>query len=315
MKVTVIGPAIIDVLAAGVGTDLFSQKSHRMDDIRLSFGGNALNEAIVLSRLGVDTELVTKIGDDEAGNKVFDFIKNNGISSEKVIVEPGLKTGVNVVLINQERERFFLTDPNSSLRKMTANDVTGFIDDMADIVCFPCMFTSPLIGIPEMTELFSKIKNGSGRTLILDMTNAKNNETIDDLAEIFSYADYFLPNEEELKSISGGKSTDEAARQILSYGTKAVIVKCGGNDTKVYTKDKSFPVSVYKAADVRDTTGAGDSFGAGFIYGQTCGMSLKESVLFGNAVASCTVEKTGATDGIISKDKPFSRYNELLAGK
>ena len=313
MKVSVIGPAIIDVLASGVGTDIFEKKSHRMDDILLSFGGNALNEAVVLSRLGVTVELITKLGDDESGKKVFEFIRDNGISTDKVKIAPGLKTAINVVLVDKNGERFFLTDPNTNLRKMEYNDIACHTDDMADLVCFPCMFTSPLLGIADMVSLFSGIKSKPGRTLILDMTNAKNNETIDDMKEIFTLADYYLPNEEELKSISGELSTEDAARKIISWGTKAVIVKRGGRDTLLFTDNGIDPLPVYKTKKAVDTTGAGDSFGAGFIYGLSHQMSLRECVMFGNAVASCTIEKNGATDGLVSGEKPLSRYKELLS--
>ncbi|MCR5099595.1 MAG: carbohydrate kinase family protein [Lachnospiraceae bacterium] len=311
MKVTVIGPSIIDVLASGVGTDIFEKKSHRLDDIRLSFGGNALNESVVLSRLGIDTELITKLGDDESGKKVFDFIRDNGISTDRIKMAPGLKTAINVVLIDKNGERFFLTDPNSNLRKMEYDDISCHSDEMADIVCYPCMFTSPLMGIPEMSSLFAGIKSKPGRTIILDMTNAKNNETICDMKEIFAHTDYFLPNEEELMSISGGLSSEDAAGQILSWGTKAVIIKRGGRDTLLCTNEGIIPVPIYKTETVVDTTGAGDCFGAGFIYGLTKKMSLRDCVLFGNAAASCTIEKTGATDGVVSIQKPLKRFEEL----
>ena len=312
MKISVIGPAIIDVLAGHVGPDIFSKKSNRVDNIRLSFGGNALNEAVTLSRLGAKTSLITKLGDDESGKRVLDFISENGLPTEKVIVEAGLKTAVSVVLIDESGERFFLTDPNSNLRKLDLGDIMPFIDEMGDIVCFPCMFTSPLLDIPKVAELFSLIKEKPGRTIVLDMTNAKNGETTDDMAGIFSQTDFFLPNREELISISKGKTPDEAAEQILGFGTKAVIVKCGSESTRVYTKNSVTTVPVFKEAHLCDTTGAGDCFGAGFIYGLYRGMDLINAVAFGNATASCTVEVMGATDGITSADEPTKRYQKLM---
>lgn len=147
---------------------------------------------------------------------------------------------------------------------------------------------------------------------MLDMTTAKNGETIDDMKKMLSYADYFLPNEEELKSISGGLTTDEAARKILSFGVKAVVVKRGGKDTLLYTDNDRVEVPIYKTANVIDTTGAGDSFGAGFIYGLHKKMSLKECVTFGNAVASCAVEFLGATTGVQDLDKLRKRFQDIV---
>lgn len=124
----------------------------------MSFGGNALNEAVVLSRLGVDTELVSRVGDDDAGKRVLDFLNDNRVHTDKVRVEEGLPTAINIVMVDTSGERFFLTNPNSNLRKLGISDITPWIDSMADIVCFPCFFTSPLLDLPAMEKLFSAIK-------------------------------------------------------------------------------------------------------------------------------------------------------------
>ena len=311
MQVSVIGPAIVDILAGGVTKQIFDQKSNALSDIRMSFGGNALNEAVVLSRLGVDTELVSKVGDDDAGKRVLDFLKDNRVRTDNVRVEEGLSTAINIVMVDTSGERFFLTNPNSNLRKLGLSDITPWIDSMADIVCFPCLFTSPLLDLPAMEKLFPAIKEKNNRTLVLDMTTAKNGETIDDMKKMLSYVDFFLPNEEELKSISGGLTTDEAARKILSFGIKAVVVKRGGKDTLLFTENDRVKVPIYMTANVIDTTGAGDSFGAGFIYGLSQNMPLKDCVAFGNAVASCAVEFLGATTGIKDLDEPMRRFKDI----
>ncbi len=311
MQVSVIGPAIVDILAGGVTKQIFVHKSNALSDIRMSFGGNALNEAVVLSRLGVKTELVSKVGNDDAGKRVLGFLKDNHVHTEKVSMEEGLSTSINIVMVDTSGERFFLTNPNSNLRKLGLSDITPWIDAMADIVCFPCLFTSPLLDLSALKELFSRIKSQNNRLLILDMTTAKNGETIDEMKEMLSYVDYFLPNEEELKSISNGLDMDAAAKKILSYGVKAVVVKRGGKDTLLYTENDCIEVPIYKDANVIDTTGAGDSFGAGFIYGLSQKMPLKDCVAFGNAVASCAVESLGATDGIKDLNESQRRLHNI----
>lgn len=310
MQVTVIGPGIIDVLAGGVTRNIFANKSNALSDIRMSFGGNALNEAVTLARLGVETELVSKVGNDDAGKRVVDFLKDNHVHTEKIKTEDGLSTAINIVMVDTSGERFFLTNPNSNLRKMDISDIKPWIGSMADIVCFPCLFTSPLLDLAVMEELFFSIKSQSDRLLILDMTTAKNGETIDDMKGMLSYVDYFLPNEEELRSIAGNSDTDGAAKKILSYGTKAVIVKRGGKSTLCYTKDSCKEVPTYPVDTVKDTTGAGDTFGAGFIYGLAKKMPVIDCVAFGNAVASCAIESLGATNGIKDISEPMRRFRE-----
>lgn len=311
MEVTVIGPGIVDVLAGGVTKEIFENKSNALSDIRMSFGGNALNEAVTLSRLGVETELISKVGSDDAGKQVLSFLKDNGVSAEKIKCEENLSTAINIVMVDRSGERFFLTNPNSNLRKLSIDDIWSWIDTMADIVCFPCLFTSPLLDLKVMEAMFREIKKQRNKTIVLDMTTAKNGEMLNDMKEMLSHVDYFLPNEEELKSISGGLSVEDAANQILSFKTKAVVVKRGGKSTLLYTGEGCKGIPVYPEAKITDTTGAGDTFGAGFIYGLTKKMSLLECARFGNATASCAIESLGATDGITDIEEPMRRFEHM----
>ena len=122
-----------------------------------------------------------------------------------------------------------------------------------------------------------------------------------------------LPNEEELMLL-GGVDCQQGADKLLEYGAGCVVVKRGANGCNVYTSQESFTVIPYKVDKAVDTTGAGDSFVAGFIYGLLNGYSLKECACFANATASCSVEHVGATDGIKSIDEPKRRY-EILKGE
>ena len=311
MQVSVIGPAIVDVLAEPISSEVFKRGTYPLDRIKLSYGGNALNEAVVLGRFGIETELISKVGADESGRHIIEYATRSGVSVSHIATEPGLDTGINIVLVDEGGERVFLTDPKSSLRRLSADDILPYVDEMAEIVCFPCMFTSALLGIPEMTEVFRAIKADGKRKLFLDMTTAKNGETIADMRELFSYVDVFMPNEKELLSISGGMGTGQAAETLLSYGVKNVIVKCGSRDTMCFSREGDFSVPVYNGARVIDSTGAGDCFGAGLIYAVASGFELKDAVRFGNATASCGIESMGATDGISSIEKPMERYRNI----
>lgn len=311
--VTIIGPAIIDVLAGPIGNGVFEVGSLPMEEIRLTYGGNAYNEAAVLSHYGIKVDLISKVGNDEAGNRLVKHISDCGIDVKGVTVQEGLTTGINIVLVDETGERRFLTNPNGSLRKLSEEDVIAHLDSAADIVCFSCMFISPLIDIPAMERIFKKIKNKQERILVVDMTKAKKGEKIEDLYPILKYIDFILPNEDELRLISG-ESKDRAAKKLLEAGVKCVIVKTGKEGCTVYTREETYRVSAYKTDHLKDTTGAGDCFAAGFIYGLCRKMGLKECVKFANASASCCVEHMGATEGIQSIEEPMRRY-ELLREK
>ena len=100
--ITVIGAAIIDILASPVTETVFSSGSVPMETIRMSFGGDALNETILLSSFGKKVQLISKIGDDEAGKRVLGLLQEKGISADSISVEKDLATGINIVLIDEK---------------------------------------------------------------------------------------------------------------------------------------------------------------------------------------------------------------------
>ena len=79
-RITVIGAAIIDVLAGPVNAQVFQIGSQPVEKTGLSFGGDALNEAVVLGRLGKKVQLISKVGKDEAGDRVMDYAEGCGLT-------------------------------------------------------------------------------------------------------------------------------------------------------------------------------------------------------------------------------------------
>ena len=310
MDVSIIGAGVIDVLAGAVDEKIFSCSSTATDFITSSFGGDALNEAVALSRLGKNVQWLSKVGDDDAGRRILNYAETNGIDISRVKVQAGLNTAVNLVLVKASGERHFLTNPNSSLRKLSAEDILPHVDDTAKIVSFASMFVSPPLDIPATEKIFSRIKS-SGRILTADSTRPKNGETLSDVAGLLRYVDYFLPNESELAALTGSTDVDENISALLACGLKCAVVKRGGKGCVIATKTERHEISAYPVEKVVDTTGAGDCFAAGFLFALSEKMSLAECGKFACAVASCSVEQVGAVTGITSLAKVLARYEKI----
>lgn len=309
--ITVIGAAIMDVLAGPVRTDVFETGSQPMNSIRLSFGGDALNEAVALSKLGVTVELISKVGHDEPGERVLEYLKKQEVSAEHVIREEGLDTGINIVLIDEAGERHFLTNPEGSLRKLSREDVEPYLAGAADIVSFASMFVSPLLDVKEMESLFAKIKSKPGRILVADMTKAKHGERLEDIKRLLPYIDYILPNEEEIALLTGKTDVYENAGLLVEGGASCAVIKRGRKGCLIRTRGECIEIPAYPIEQVVDTTGAGDCFAAGFLWGLAKGFSLEECGRLACAVASCTVECVGATEGLLSAEEPLNRFARM----
>ena len=307
-KVTVIGAAIVDIFAGAVDKEIFTKGSVPARDIGMSCGGDALNEAVIASGLGADVEIISLLGDDEAGGIVKKCLDQNKVDTRKITVSADIPTGTNIVLVDSEGERFFITNPESTLRKLSKEHILPYLDDAGDIVSFASIFVSPRLTVSDMEEVFRQIKETPGRVFVADMTTAKNGETIKDLEPILKYIDYIIPNEKEASILTGESDPVKSAGIFIEHGANTVIIKCGKEGCYYKNASEDGHITAYPHVKVVDTTGAGDSFVAGFIRGLSKGLSLQKSCKYGCAVSSVVVEHMG-TQGIVGiKDEAEKRF-------
>ncbi len=294
-EVLVIGAAIIDVLVRPADETVFQTGSYPAEDIRMSAGADALNEATVLARLGKKVGLVTVIGKDQAGDYLLSHCRREGILLEDDCVREGMATGINVVLVGKDGGRSFLTNARGSLRRLSLSDIRLPFPESVKILCFASIFVFPQIGADELLRIFAQAKK-QNKIVCADMTKRKKGETLDEMAEAFSYIDYLLPNDEEAMLLTGKDTAFEAARAILEAGVKNVVIKCGRDGALVMNQKEAYMVPAKERVSCVDTTGAGDSFAAGFIFALSNGRTLRECAEYGNECGARAVAVTGATD-------------------
>lgn len=294
-EIVVIGAAIVDVLVYPVSAEVFQTGSCPAGDIRMSVGADALNEATILARLGKCVRLETVLGDDEAGSLLQKHIKEEGIEIPDDCVRKKLTTGINVVLVEEGGKRNFLTNPQGSLRSLTLSDIHLPFPKPAKIVCFASIFVFPRIKTEELCILFAQAKR-QGKILCADMTKCKNNETIEEMAPAFAFLDYLFPNEEEAMLLTGKGTAPEAAEAILETGVKNVVIKCGAAGCLVKNREEEYQVLPQENVSCIDTTGAGDSFVAGFLYALLEGKNLRECAAFANECGGRAAACVGATE-------------------
>ena len=293
-KVLVLGAAIVDILVSQADESVFRTGSSPTGGIRMSYGGDALNEAIALRHLGVPVRLETVIGDDEAGKSVLQKMETANLATEGIHIRKGLRTGINVVLIDREGERSFLTDPASSLRQLGMEDIALPFPDDVGIVSLASMFVSPPLGIAEMEAIFRQAKV-QGMITCADMTRCKNGETPEVMAPMLQYVDYLLPNESEAMRLTGYADAATAAEALHQAGAGTVIVKCGAKGCYVKTTGRSFWADAVPNIPCIDSTGAGDSFAAGFLSGLARELPPEECLALANQCGAKAIQHVGAT--------------------
>ena len=123
----------------------------------------------------------------------------------------------------------------------------------------------------------------------------KKGETLEDMAEAFSYIDYLFPNDEEAMLLTETESVEEAAECIKSTGVGNVIIKCGKRGCYIRTDVEKCWIAAEENVNCIDTTGAGDSFAAGFLNALLDGNGVKRCAKEGNRYGAEAVQHIGAT--------------------
>jgi sugar/nucleoside kinase (ribokinase family) len=240
---------------------------------------------------------------------VLDFCRSAGLSTEHVQREEGLSTSMNIVLIDHAGERRFITDPKSSLRALALSDALPLVDSLYPVVCFASLFVFPRFRSEEIETLFSAIKQKSC-LLAADMTKRKYGERLGDLAGVWQHIDILFANAEEAGLLTSATDAPHMAQEMRNHGVRCVVIKTGAHGCYVASDAFTGAVPGCVSRACVDTTGAGDSFAAAFLFARAANRAPEDCARFANAVASICVEHLGATAHIITLDEALTRCRE-----
>lgn len=322
----VIGAAIGDVTVMPAPKNLPSAGSTPMERIRLSTGGDALNEATVAARLGCKTALVTLLGRDDMAAIIRSHCDREGVRLLGPQA-PEMDTGLNVVLVDETGERRFLTNANSTLRRLSLAHILPVLETeeyaAARAVCLASLFVSPALTLTDTEALFRRVK-ADGKLLCADTTRPKHGETAADAAGALKHLDWFFPNLEEALRLTKADSPHAAAETLLSAGVRHVALKLGGEGCLLASRETDFGEDFPSSTHFRvvpavpgvhcvDATGAGDTFAASFQCALLAGEPPVRCAAYANAVASLCVEQPGATSAALAPDEIARRRDAVLA--
>ena len=285
-KINVVGGSCVDLLMKNVDENSFFSGRYKVEGIKTSFGGDALNESSVLRHFDKDVRLITIVGDDSYGDLILNHLNEKGIPFNRNIRKKDTETYISMVFIDKDGQRIFVGNEDGSLRVMDLDDI--IIDDDCQFVSFASLFLSKKLDNEKLCSLFQNIKKKE-IILFVDSSNHKNNETIDDMS-CLKYADYFFCNELEASQLCASDDIYECEKKLCLAGIKNVIIKCG--EKGCFYKGKYYPT---KRIDCIDSTGAGDSFAAGFIKAISENKTVEDAIKIANEFGTRACGYIGTT--------------------
>jgi len=290
LDIMAIGNIVSDFVAAPVTrVPAWGELYSVTQPINLNIGGNAAIFCACASRLGLHAGLMGKIGDDEIGQVLLRKLKDASVDISCVNLSREKPTAATLVIANDSGERSFYHHIGANAEFGLADvDFSSLFKAKALLLC--SYFIMPnLAGEPAKTIL-KKAKENNMVTFFDVAWDPIGNW---DLDEILNYVDVFIPNEDEITRITKKKYVADAIPELLDAGVRTVAVKLGSKGC--YIKNYEGVEIQLKAHNVKalDTTGAGDTFNAGFVYGTLSGWDLDKIARFANAAAAISVTKLG----------------------
>ncbi len=265
-----------------------------IDKIQFSVGGGATNAATTFARNGHESIFMGCIANDPAGTAIINSLDDEGIDSSYVTYTDRAQTGYSVLLLAPSGERTILTCRGASAKFELLNP-----DDL-DTINPDWIYVTTFRGNMDMLDQFFTKAKSLGSKIMFNPGNLELQHRRK-LLGLLSDVDVLLVNKSEAKQIVEGSSLNELIGRIRNYVPAAIITD--SNQGAIATDQiEVYRVGIYEDIRVKDSTGAGDAFGSGFLAAYANGKSFKDSLIFASANSTSVVQKIGSKAGIINQN-------------
>jgi len=287
--VLIVGEVNVDIILSGDVLPQFGQAEKLIDDHSVCAGGSCGIFAAGAARMGLRVLLASIVGDDLFGRFMVEALRDAGVDTSLVRVDPTVKSGTTTIL-SRGQDRAMLTYLGS---------MAAITEELLDPAWYSqarhLHVASPflLAGLHEAMPGMMRVAKEAGMSVSLDTNwDPQQGWALDGF---FDHLDVFMPNENELRAVTAQPDLERAiaemARRVpvlaIKRGAKGAIGLQGAERVDV----PAFPI------DVVDSTGAGDSFDAGFLAGWLRGESLERCVQLGAACGALTATQMGGFNG------------------
>ena len=264
-----------------------------IDKISYEVGGGGTNAAVTFARHGHETIYLGNIGEDPAGEAVISTLDQEGIDSSYVGTIKKIKTGCSVILLDaRSGERTILTHRGASAKfdNLDENDLDLIQPDWLYVTSLRGDMNTLLRFFEKAHAINCKVMFNPG---VLELAEKQK------LLGLLEDVDVLLVNKHEASELAPGKVLAELLSHLANY-VPSVIITDGSMGAVATDGKETYRFGIYEDVRIKDTTGAGDAFGSGFLAHLAAGNSFQQSLIFGSANSTSVVANLGAKKGILT---------------
>jgi len=296
-RVTALGAHILDVLGRPVGEIPPGQGSVRLEEIRATAAGTAAGTGVDLAKLGAQVFSVGALGDDQMADVLCAAMARHGVEIGRLVRKSGVQTSATILPIrpNGERPAFHVPGATSRLARGDI-DLDQVRRSEALLVGAPDAL-GPIVadGLAEVVAA----ARAAGALIVVDVLHPGSPRDFERIGGLLAATDWFLPNADQLRALTGRDDLVMAIGEVLALGTGGVAVTLGADGCLVAGPGGGEPARLPAiGVDVVDTTGCGDGFTAGMIAGLLLEVGPADAAWLGMACGALVATGLGSDAGI-----------------
>jgi 2-dehydro-3-deoxygluconokinase len=293
-QIASIGECMLEISAAQGQPDLR----------RLGFGGDTLNTAVYLARLGVPVDYVTALGDDPYSERMIEAWRGEQVGIGLVQRAAGRLPGLYMIEVDERGERrFYYWRQQAPARDIFGNAQTDALCE--SLLRYEWLYLSGIslslygeAGRERLFDLLRRFRAGGGKVAFDSNYRPRAWSSVEmarrEIRDQLALTDVVLSSLEDEIGLHGASTAEEACDRIHGFGPETVAIKQGGAGCVVSIKGRKTIVPAVKVERIVDATAAGDSFNAGFLAATLRGEDPVQAARLGHRCAGIVIGHHGA---------------------
>ena len=241
-----------------------------------------------LARLGIETFMVGRVGDDAYADQVLQSLNDAGVRTEHVIRDPVSQTGIGCVFVDDAADNYIIVIPQANMN-WKAQELTDAQRLISNAGLLLCQLETPV----EIVDRALRFAKAAGVATVLNTAPAA-----DLPRDLFAHIDLLISNQSESAYYLGQSDIDaaralDAAHQLRKMGSGAAAITLGERGAVAVDQSQQLRCRAF-AVDAVDVTAAGDAFCGGLAYARLRDLALDEGLRFACACGALAATKAGA---------------------
>jgi len=299
MRLLVVGDLNVDLIIAGLPALPALGTEQVGTDCSLSPGGSAANVAAGLAALGAEVSLAARVGEDLFGDYLVQAVAELGVGTAPISRDATHRTGITVALACAS-DRAFATY-SGAVRELVPEHIADSALATSDHVHVASVYLVPGVG-GRIEELLARARHYGCTTSLDTGFDPAEEWEAERIRRALRHCDVFLPNEVELRELTGESDAETAAGGLAALGP-TVVAKLGAEGSLACSPDGCVRRAPAKPVRAIDTTGCGDTFNAAFLLRWLERAPLDDCMRFANAAGALCATRLGGSGVLRGRDE------------